>query len=144
MTNIQDILKRDEGVVYKIYLDHLGYPTFGVGHLIRKNDPEYGKPVGTPVSEERVWQAFDEDLQNVQSDVDRMFSDFCSYPHNVQIVILSMMFQLGYNRLSKFKRFRAAIARQNWMEASKEMLDSKWAKQTPKRVARLRDLMENA
>ena len=47
-------LKVDEGVVYAIYNDHLGYPTFGVGHLILDSDEEFGKPVGTEVSEERV------------------------------------------------------------------------------------------
>tara|TARA_Y100001937_G_scaffold59774_1_gene82057 strand:+ start:214 stop:354 length:141 start_codon:yes stop_codon:yes gene_type:complete len=34
-------LKYDEGVVYEIYKDHLGYPTFGVGHLVLESDPEY-------------------------------------------------------------------------------------------------------
>ena len=32
-------LKYDEGVVYEIYKDHLGYPTFGIGHLVLKSDP---------------------------------------------------------------------------------------------------------
>lgn len=31
-------LKIDEGVVYEIYKDHLGYPTFGVGHLVLESD----------------------------------------------------------------------------------------------------------
>ena len=30
----------DEGVKYEIYLDHLGLPTFGIGHLVRDDDPE--------------------------------------------------------------------------------------------------------
>ena len=47
-------LKIDEGVVYAIYKDHLGYPTFGVGHLVLESDPEHGQDVGTPVSEERT------------------------------------------------------------------------------------------
>ena len=38
-------LKIDEGVVYEVYLDHLGYPTFGVGHLVVKGDLEYGAEV---------------------------------------------------------------------------------------------------
>ena len=44
----------DEGVKHEVYLDHLGLPTMGVGHLITEWDEEYEKPVGTPVSEERV------------------------------------------------------------------------------------------
>ena len=34
-------LKIDEGVVYEVYKDHLGYPTFGVGHLVLESDPEH-------------------------------------------------------------------------------------------------------
>ena len=56
-------LKIDEGVKYEVYLDHLGYPTFGVGHLIQKTDPEHGAEPGTPVSEARVWEAFEADLE---------------------------------------------------------------------------------
>ena len=42
----------DEGMVKHIYEDHLGYPTFGVGHLITEKDPEWKKSLGTEVSEE--------------------------------------------------------------------------------------------
>ena len=55
-------LKIDEGVVYEIYKDHLGYETFGVGHLVLESDPEHGQPVGTPVSEDRVKECFELDL----------------------------------------------------------------------------------
>ena len=36
-------LEVDEGCVYEVYLDHLGYPTFGIGHLVREDDPEHGR-----------------------------------------------------------------------------------------------------
>ena len=42
-------LEIDEGVLHEIYLDHLGYSTFGIGHLVTDNDPEYGLDVGTKV-----------------------------------------------------------------------------------------------
>ena len=35
-------LEIDEGNVNSIYLDHLNLPTFGIGHLIKDDDPEYG------------------------------------------------------------------------------------------------------
>ena len=43
-------LKLDEGCINEIYLDHLGYHTFGIGHLITDQDKEWGKPVGTKIS----------------------------------------------------------------------------------------------
>ena len=40
-------LEMDEGVKYEIYNDHLGYATFGIGHLVRDSDPEHGQEIGT-------------------------------------------------------------------------------------------------
>ena len=59
---VYEQLKIDEGVVYEIYLDHLGYKTFGVGHLVLESDPEHGYAVGEPVSVERVIECFNRDL----------------------------------------------------------------------------------
>jgi GH24 family phage-related lysozyme (muramidase) len=39
---LREQLEIDEGVKYVIYLDHLGLPTFGIGHLVTKTDPENG------------------------------------------------------------------------------------------------------
>ena len=47
---LREQLKIDEGCVYEIYNDHLGYPTFGIGHLVRESDPENASPVGTKKS----------------------------------------------------------------------------------------------
>ena len=59
---VYEQLKIDEGVVYEIYLDHLGYKTFGVGHLVLESDPEHAYEVGEPVSVERVIECFNRDL----------------------------------------------------------------------------------
>ena len=64
LVKLREELEIDEGVEYEIYNDHLGYPTFGVGHLILESDPEHGEEVGTPVSEDRVIEAFEKDLGN--------------------------------------------------------------------------------
>ena len=62
MNKLFEELKQDEGVKYEVYLDHLGYRTLGIGHLITLNDPEWGSQVGTPVSEERVKECFEKDV----------------------------------------------------------------------------------
>ena len=61
---LKETLKVDEGVVYEIYNDHLGYATFGIGHLVLESDPEHGQEVGTPVSEERVDECFEKRCTN--------------------------------------------------------------------------------
>ena len=62
ITELREQLKIDEGVKHEVYKDHLGYPTFGIGPLIVEGDEEYGKPVGTPVSEDRVNAVFNKKL----------------------------------------------------------------------------------
>ncbi len=54
---LREQLEVDEGCVYEIYNDHLGYPTFGIGHLVTESDPEQGQSLGTAVSSERVAEA---------------------------------------------------------------------------------------
>ena len=65
---LREELKIDEGCKYEIYLDHLGLPTFGIGHLILDSDMEYGQEVGTPVSEDRVNECFAKDVEVVLSE----------------------------------------------------------------------------
>ena len=77
--NLREQLKIDEGVKYEIYNDHLGYATFGIGHLIVEGDEEHGKPLGTPVSEERVNAIFEEDVKKYISESKKVFLILMTY-----------------------------------------------------------------
>jgi lysozyme len=44
-------------------------------------------------------------------------------------VLVNMMFNMGRERLSKFKKMIAALEKKDYEEASKEMKDSKWYRQ---------------
>ena len=138
-------LKIDEGVVYEVYKDHLGYPTFGVGHLVLDSDPEYGAEVGTPVTEERVRECFDRDIEIAVSECDRLYEDgvFGDLPDEVQQILVNMMFNMGRTRLSKFKKMHAAILEGDWKEAAVEGRDSQWHKQVTNRAERLMVRLEN-
>ena len=134
---LRDTLKVDEGCVNSIYLDHLNLPTLGIGHLINEWDEEYGKPVGTPVSEERVNELFDKDIQITIDECEQLFGNFQDLPEEVQQILANMMFNLGRPRLSKFKKLCKAVAEKNWKECAIQMEDSKWHKQVTKRADRL-------
>tara|TARA_B100001248_G_scaffold68117_1_gene47968 strand:- start:4571 stop:5017 length:447 start_codon:yes stop_codon:yes gene_type:complete len=138
--NIEQLRKElevDEGVKHEIYNDHLGYATFGIGHLVRDSDPEHGQEIGTPVSEDRVIEAFDEDVQIVLADCERLYNDFNVLPEECQLIIANMMFNMGRPRLSKFKGMKAGVDAQDWNKAADEMIDSNWYKQVPNRAGRL-------
>lgn len=138
-------LKIDEGVVYEVYKDHLGYPTFGVGHLVLESDPEYGLEVGSVVSEERVKECFERDLDIAIEECDQLYEDgrFGDLPSEVQQILVNMMFNMGRTRLSKFKKMHAAILEGNWVEAAKEGRDSRWYRQVTNRAERLMTRLEN-
>ena len=133
----------DEGMVKHIYLDHLGYPTFGVGHLILETDPESGKETGTEVSEQRIRECLEKDLDTVLKDCKILYPDFDDLPEEVQHIVANMMFNMGRPRLSRFHKMKKAIDNRDWYEAAYEMTDSKWAKQVPNRAMRLVDEMKS-
>ena len=141
-------LKQDEGVEYKVYLDHLGYPTFGVGHLIKETDPEHGSDVGTRVSDQRVEQAFGDDLDAAIDDCNILYSSaakgyaFENLPEEVQHILVNMMFNMGRTRLSKFRKMNAAVLKGDWKTASIEGRDSQWYEQVTNRAERLMTRME--
>ena len=58
-----------------------------------------------------------------------------------QEVLANMRFNLGLANLRKFKRMIAALERRDWVDASREMLDSKWATQVGNRAIRLSNAM---
>jgi len=138
-------LKIDEGVVYELYNDHLGYPTFGVGHLVLESDPEYGQPIGTPVSEERVAECFDSDLGTAISECHALYGqgNFDGLPDEVQGILVNMMFNMGRTRLSKFKKMNTAVLDGDWKTAALQGRDSLWYRQVTNRAERLMAKLES-
>lgn len=142
---LKDQLKRDEGVVYSIYADHLGNRTFGVGHLITPSDPEYKLPVGTPVSEKRVMEALESDIKISIEDAKKLYGEdnFISWPEEVRQIIVNMMFNMGRSRLSKFVNFKDAIMERDWKSAAYHGRDSLWYRQVTNRAERLMSRLES-
>jgi len=134
---LREEISIDEGVKYEIYLDHLGLPTFGIGHLVRDDDPEFGQPVGTAVSEDRVNECFDKDVEIVINDCRQLYEDFDDLPGEAQLIIANMMFNMGRPRLSKFKGMKRGVDGRDWNAAADEMVDSKWYRQVTNRADRL-------
>ena len=142
LDKLQKELAEDEGCKYEIYNDHLGYATFGIGHLVTDSDLEYGQEIGTKVSKERVDECFKADIEITIEDCNILYSNFNDIPEEAQLILANMMFNLGRPRLSKFLKLKAAVDDEDWMEASVQMMDSKWAKQVPNRAKRLCERME--
>ena len=140
---LREQLKEDEGIKYEIYRDHLGYKTFGIGHKVKRYDEEYEWEVGTPVSEDRVWSAFDDDLDIAINDCLSLYGEeFETWPGEVQEVLVNMVFNLGRTGLSRFTMFRSALEQNDWRLAAQHGRDSLWYRQVTNRAERLMSRLE--
>ena len=140
---LRDQLKIDEGCVNSVYLDHLNLPTVGIGHLVTEWDDEYGKPVGTEVSEDRVNELFNQDVQVTIDECKLLYNDFDELPEEAQQIIANMMFNMGRPRLSRFHKMKQAVDARDWAEAGNQMKDSRWYNQVTTRADRLVERMKS-
>ena len=128
----------DEGCVLKVYEDHLGYKTVGIGHLIKPNDPEWEMSGGTPITQTRCDELFFYDINIVLKECeDNFHNNWRDWPEEVKLIIANMAFNLGLPRLKKFQLMFKALNKGDYKEAAKEGLDSLWAKQVYNRARRL-------
>ena len=134
---LRDQLKRDEGCVKAVYLDHLNIPSCAIGHMITEWDEEYGKPVGTPISDDRVNELFDQDVQVTIDECKLLYNNFDELPEEAQQIIANMMFNMGRPRLSRFHKMKRAVDAGDWEEAGNQMKDSRWYDQVTTRAERL-------
>lgn len=141
---VKEDLIRHEGYVTEIYLCSEGYPTFGIGHMVTEEDMEHTWPVGTPVTDERILGVFHSDCAVAYSDACAIFLNLDSQPKDVQRVCVNMAFNLGRNRLSKFKNMITAVNEGNYAKAADEMVDSRWYKQVGNRSKELVEIMRGA
>ena len=132
----------NEGFVGHIYPDHLGNDTIGTGHLITEEDTfEKGKEY----SKKDLDKYFEKDLKIASKAVDKLIDKSKIHPKAYGILV-EMSFQMGSNKetgegLAGFTETLKHINNGNYKLASKEMLKSKWHKQTPERAKRLSSLM---
>ncbi len=131
MDKLLESVKKHEGYRNKVYLDTLGKRTVGVGHLcvedFWEDDKEY--------EESFLMEILEKDLQSAIDQADDMCKDL-KISSDAKILIIEMIFQLGGNGVSKFRKMWQALQQDppDYAEASVQMLDSRWAKQTPNRA----------
>ena len=142
ISKLKDQLIIDEGVKYETYLDHLSLKTCGIGHLCREDEPEYDLELGAEISEDRVTELFEQDIQTVIQDCKKVYDDWDNLPEEVKQIVANMMFNLGRPRYSKFRKHIQAVMDGNWQESANQMRDSRWHKQVTNRAERLCKRME--
>ncbi len=131
MPRLLKSVRDHEGYRDQVYLDSLSKRTVGVGHLCVEDFWEDDKKY----SEKFLMEILEKDLENAISGAEELLKG-CNLPSLANEIVVEMVFQLGKTGVSKFRNFLAALQGDSpqWLKASEEMLDSRWAKQTPNRA----------
>ena len=126
MTLLESI-KKHEGFKSTVYKCTEGYDTIGYGFAIK--DLFLDKDIAELIL-----------VRNLAVLVERIKKTFPwvnDAPEEIQDIVVNMCYQLGISGFSKFKKTIYLLETEQYDEASIEMLDSLWAKQTPNRAKEL-------
>ena len=130
-------IKKHEGFRNRAYLDKLGNLTIGYGHLIRKSEKFRFR---NKLTKRKLIKIFEKDFNIAVGDFNKRYNKL-KMSKETQEVLIEMIFQLGINRLMKFKKFNNYLKKNLFYLAALEMLDSLWYLQTPKRVENLVNIL---
>lgn len=131
------ILMFEEGFSPTVYQDHLGHNTIGYGLRWYPGQKAL-------YSEAEASKALLEEIVRVTTHVSEnslVEPVWSSTDDRGRMVLTLMAYQLGVTGLSRFKRFLGALKEGDIDKAQLELFDSRWARQTPARVARTVDLL---
>lgn len=127
MSYVEDI-KNEEGFKGVVYKCTEGFDTIGYGTKL-------------PLTKEEATLLLEYRLNKMKSELNSSLYAL-EAPDEVWSILYNMAYQLGVPGVLKFSKFIKALHNKNYSQASIEMLDSKWASQTPNRAKRLADRMK--
>ena len=134
LQEIVDEIKKHEGFRSTVYKCTEGYDTIGYGFAIKD----------LVIDEDVADLILMKKLHTLLQRICIAFPWFTDTDESVKGVIVNMCYQLGIKGFSKFKKTIYYLETEQYEEASSEMLDSLWAKQTPARAKELSSIVKSA
>tara|TARA_X000001382_G_C3174631_1_gene180668 strand:- start:2229 stop:2726 length:498 start_codon:yes stop_codon:yes gene_type:complete len=130
-----------EGCKKEVYLDTLGKPTGGIGHLLTKKELKL-YPVGSELSDKVINKWYQEDIEEALDACNSQCILLGLYEKEFKIALTSVNFQLGTKWYRKFPKAWHNLCHEKYQEAIDEIMYydkekqeySLWYKQTPVRV----------
>ena len=140
MDRLMEIVKKPAVSRNKVYLHTLCKRTVVVGQRCVESFWEYDKEY----EEKFLMEILQKDLQEAIRGARSLMEDHgcADIDEQAEEILIEMVFQLGMTGVSKFKNMWKALAELNYVGASYEMLDSRWAKQTPNRAKAMAKTMK--
>ena len=133
--SIKNRIKKHEGFRKKPYLDTLGNKTVGIGHKIIKGEK-------IPTDTEELLDLYDKDFNKALNNAKSIINENSISPEAFGVLV-EMNFQMGKKGTLGFKKMLSALKDKNYNLAATELLDSKFAKQTPNRANTLAKVLRN-
>ena len=122
-------IRKHEGFRAKVYNCTEGYPSIGYGFAIK--DLVLDEDIANIILQRK--------LEALVRSIESKFSWYADLPNSVKDVVIECCYQLGLSGFGKFKKSIAHLENEEWELAADEMLDSRWAVQTPNRAKALSD-----
>ena len=137
LANLKEMIAKHEGYEPRVYKCTNGYDTIGYGFAIK--DLYMNKEVADLILDQKIQEM----LKRILSDKD-WGNWFPEKPQHIQEVLINMIFQIGFSGVKKFRKTIQYIKDDNFLLASEEMLDSKWARSdSPNRAKELSDIIKS-
>ena len=136
MINKQDLINRlidEEDLRLKLYVDSVGKTSIGIG----RNLTDVG------ITKEEAIYLCNNDIDTAMNALRANLDYFDSLPDNVQMVLVDLCFNMGWDTLSQFHNTLAYIKAGDYVTASENLLNSLWARQVGVRAIKLADLLKS-
>jgi LysM repeat protein len=158
LSNIKTTIMSSEGFRSKSYFDPpnqrvnkaIGY---GFNITSRRDSSQLLKNLGLDpkkviqgtqeINQQQAEYLLDEAIKVAMADAKYAAPNFESYPETVKSILIDMAYNMGGERLSKFKLMISALNNKDYKKAAKEMVDSDWYNQVGERSKRLVSIMSN-
>lgn len=147
MVSLKDLLIKHEGIRLCKYKCPAGYWTIGVGRNLETKglSVEEGRFIGTQqpncITMSQAMYLLDNDIRDFTDDLTDELDWFAAAHPIVKIVLVDMAVNLGVGGLMKFTNTLLLLKNKQYLMASKEMLNSNWAKQVKGRAVELSNLI---
>ena len=137
LDNLKEMVAKHEGYEPRVYKCTNGYDTIGYGFAIK--DLYMDKEVADLILDKKIQEI----LKRISSD--KEWSEwFWDKPGLIKEVLINMIYQIGFSGVKRFKKTIQYIKDDNFLMASEEMLDSKWAKSdSPNRAKELSEIVKS-
>ena len=120
-----------------IYFDKAGNKTYGIGHKVSINEPEYLLSMGSKISQDIIEKKFDVDIYQAIYACEHIWPDFDNLYIEIKLVLANMMYNVGSKNFIRFSHMIEALHFEDYSTAADSMIRTVWFKQETHRARRL-------